>query len=438
MSTAFIYSFKESNWKSCQVITRNLIETYNIALKNQKTLHFNYNDEMTSYEILNRAEEIFKSKIRTLVIVDHKPHVGPLIRFLDSFYLENKTAVRPQVILHVFGDFTLFGEQWLKLEPFLKKFEVKFVCASDNQKRLVAKFLKNKDIGLFKMPFPVNMNDFYYSEKIRNVQREKNQIAGNQVVFLYTGRMSLQKKVIELAVDFNHFLKITNSNAVLYLAGEFDDLGNPFTGIFYQNGEYCQKYINILESLDPEYHKNIKYLGNLNKEELLQYYNMADCYISMSTHNDEDYGMSPAEAICTGLPSILTDWAGYSSFKIGDTNGCTLVPTKINTENNSIAYARPALFKSLIKNVEVIKSFQLNREKISKINSDNFSISGNVVVLKEILNSKPEKFKGFTLYMTELAAVFRKKTPPFSIYKTVTTINYNKLYTKLYDSYLSK
>ena len=158
----------------------------------------------------------------------------------------------------------------------------------------------------------------------------------------------------------------------------------------------------------------------------------------MSTHNDEDYGMSPAEAICTGLPSILTDWAGYSSFKIGDTNGCTLVPTKINTENNSIAYARPALFKSLIKNVEVIKSFQLNREKISKINSDNFSISGNVVVLKEILNSKPEKFKGFTLYMTELAAVFRKKTPPFSIYKTVTTINYNKLYTKLYDSYLSK
>lgn len=437
MSVAFIYSYEQSFWKSCQTITQNLLETYKLVLKNQKVLCFDYNEEMTGFEILEQARKIFDSRPGHIIIVDHKPHVYMIMKFLNHLYQENKSMARPEVILHVFGDFTLYGEQWNKAEPYLKKFKVKFVCASDKQKNLVSKFLKDKTHGLYKLPFPVDSKQFYFSNSLRIEQRKRLKIEPGQIMFLYTGRMSLQKKVIELTIDFIHFLKISGANAVLYLAGEFDDIGSPFVGLYYKNGEFYQKYLEIINNLDPEYLNNVKYFGNLNQEELLGFYNAADFYISLSAHNDEDYGMSPAEAICTGLPAILTDWAGYSSFKL-ENNGCALIPTKIDEENKRIVYSRVILLKFLIAYAKDISGFQLSREELSKINRDNFSILGNVSNLKNILKDESILFKGFTGYMKELASHFKKNAPPFIFYTTTTTVNFNKLYKKIYESYLSK
>ena len=91
-----------------------------------------------------------------------------------------------------------------------------------------------------------------------------------------------------------------------------DDLAIPYLGKEALPGTF---YFHWEESI-REYglDDKVSYLGNLSKEELFELYNGSDCYISLSSHNDEDYGMSPAEALSTGLPCILSQWGGFISF----------------------------------------------------------------------------------------------------------------------------
>ena len=63
------------------------------------------------------------------------------------------------------------------------------------------------------------------------------------------------------------------------------------------------------------------------RDDLLKLYNEADVLISL--HRSEGFGLTLAEAMCTGLPIIATGWSGSTGFLNSD-NGvpvpCTLVP----------------------------------------------------------------------------------------------------------------
>jgi glycosyltransferase involved in cell wall biosynthesis len=434
LKVAFVYSFKKSHWKSCQTISTNLLLAYKNFLNKDSILSFDLNDLMTPFEILKSAQAIFEAKPNAVVIVDHKPHPKILLKCLDNLYSEAKSK-RPQIIIHVFGDFTLYGKDWMASEKHLKNFNVKFVCASERQKNLVSEFLKNKHVNLYKCPFPVNAKEFYYSPEIRNAERKKLGIKPSTTVFLYTGRMSYQKKSIELMYDFAQFLKITKTDAMLFLAGDFDDIGNPFTGIYSRDGEYCQRYMNIRSKLANEIKDRIIYLGNLDQEQLLAYYNLADTFVSLSVHNDEDYGMSPAEAICTGLPAILTDWAGYASFSVKEPdNKVSLIPVTIG--ESKIAYERQVLVKAFTTNVVMADDLFAERVKIEKINAGRFSVNACTEVLKNILSDSSQVFKGFTANMDNFARVFGQGKPPFAVYKYET--NYSDLYKKVYANYIQE
>ena len=190
-------------------------------------------------------------------------------------------------------------------------------------------------------------------------------------------------------------------------------------------------------------------MGNLATNELADLYNASDAFISLSVHNDEDYGMSPAEALNTGLPCILTEWGGYRSFKNKSTdNQCILIKTSILPTH--ISYDRAALLKSFFI---MIKNEKINRERrfdLQKINSQYLSIESNEKVISKILTSPISLFTGFSPLIKELAKTFTQ-APPFVSQEVKTEIDpetyeyisktkstYNSTYKKIYESYVSK
>lgn len=431
MKLAFLYSFEQSTWKSCQTITKNLKATYSLIGQNQSK-DFDLNDKTTSFEMLQSALEIVAYDPESIVILDHKPHPHKIISFIHKAYIEKKIKKLPQIIIHVFGDFTLYSAEWIKIEKTLKNFSVKLVCASDSQKELVSKFLKNKKSGIYKCPFPVDPKEFYFDQAARDMSRKALKLNNDQIMYVYTGRLSLQKKIIDLIIDFSAYLKISKSNSYLFLAGEFDDLGNPFKGVYSKEGAFYQNYNKLICSLDEDVRGRIKYLGNFSTEELKNLYSAADVFISLSVHNDEDYGMSPAEALCSGLPIILTDWAGYKSFKF-ENNECQLIATTIGELH--LTYNKSQLLKALLSTQKNIYNLRANRLKLQKINCGFLSIANNKNTISKILEEKIPLFAGFNNLLSDLAKAF-KKHPPFVTAKTEYT--YSELYKKIYDSYVSK
>lgn len=433
MKVAFLYSYEQSFWKSCQTITKNLKSTYDLFVSSANQKSFNYHDSITAFEMLNAARGIVDFEPDYIVIIDHKPHPQKIIDFIFQTYAEKKIKRLPEIIIHIFGDFTLYSKDWLKIEKTLKNFPVKFICASDSQQALVAKFLKNKKTGLYKCPFPVDTEDFSFNPELRNKYRKTLGLKDNQTLFVYTGRMSLQKQVIELMLDFATYLKVSNSDAFLYFAGEFDDLGNPFKGLYSNEGLFYYRFSKLHASLEDDIQARIRYVGNLTTNELKPLYSAADTFISLSVHNDEDYGMSPAEALATGLPCILTDWAGYRSFKREEDNQCFLIKTSLSEDK--ITYARDELMDALltVRQNEAIN--RKNRFELQKTNVQYLSIASNKSILENIIKTKVSKFSGFSPLLKSLALAFELH-PPFAIAQTKHV--YTDLYKKIYESYLPK
>jgi glycosyltransferase involved in cell wall biosynthesis len=432
MKLAFLYSFEQSSWKSCQTITKNLLTTYKSIDSSNKLQHFNLNDHTSTFEMLKNAKEIVDSLPDVVVVLDHKPHPHKMLHILHEVYAEKKIKKLPQIIIHVFGDFTLYSKDWLAIEKKLKNFQVKLVCASDSQTDLVGKFLKNKKSGLYKCPFPVDAKDFSFDQDLRDKYRKMLGLGSNQTLYIYTGRLSMQKKILELMTDFAAYLKISKDDAYLFFAGEFDDLGNPFKGIYSKEGAYFQTYSKMHASLEENVKNRIRYIGNMSSLELRSLYSSADAFVSMSVHNDEDYGMSPAEALATGLPVILTAWAGYKSFKLKN-NECHLIDTSIG--DNHIIYDKGQLLKAFFHIKKNLNDLRANRKNLQKINAQYLSVTNNKETIKNIISDKAPQFAGFSSLLSTLAEAF-KNHPPFSTPKT--QYFYSDLYKKVYDSYISK
>ena len=345
------------------------------------------------------ASEIIDYSPDSMVHIDHRPHIDELLKAIEK---KAKWSIweRPTLYIHVYGDFTLYFNNWCQIEKILKKYKVVFICASDKQVSLVKSLLHKADNYVVKCPFPVNEKDFYYSEKIRESSRNKLQLKENQLGFVYTGRISYQKNILALIKSFSFFLNNTNINSKLYLAGQFDDIYQPFLGKHFKENEFFYYFNLLLDELPIQNRNKIVFLGHLNPDELKELYNGCDYYISLSVHNDEDYGMSPAEALCCGLPCILTDWGGFSSFaKMDKDNCCQLIPVKIN--NEVINYQENYLIKTMIqcasRPINKRKRHQLSKHFLKCISTVNIART-----IKAIHNRNITIFKGVSELMEAL------------------------------------
>lgn len=401
MKLLLIKSQDESSWGSCKVISPNLHELY-LQLTNHQIEWFSVPQEIIKSELASKHSSIEKLKNKIIewkperiIFIDHLPVPSSVLGHLS---LHMQLSKLPPLIFHIYGDFTYFASEWLFLNNELRDHQICFIVASDSQKRLVNFFLEDSKSSVHKLCFPVNEDDYFYSLKERNETREELKLGRDDFMILYSGRISLQKNVDTLIRRFADE-KAKNSNLKLYIAGAFDDVGADFLGYSTFHGYMFHKMQLLLQSLNPEIKNDIHFLGHQSKNNLRKLKAGADCFVSLSLYHDEDYGMSPAEALSTGLPSLLTDWGGYNSFANSNKWICDLVNVDITEFGLEIDTDEISnFFSKIIKNKMQLEESRVDRAlEFQKC----FSIKTNVSMLQQILQKDITPFSGFNWYLEQ-------------------------------------
>ena len=166
-----------------------------------KMAPFSFTAKMPPHACLERAKQLQKEGLSHLCFIDHLPHPLPLLHALDTVF-DNSKGPRPQLVFHLFGDFTLYSEKWWNSLDFLKKFPCKFLVPSQRQKDLIETFIHDSAQRVFKLPFPLHKETYFFNPSLRENMREEMGIDQKTTVFIYSGRLSLQKRVIPLVKAF--------------------------------------------------------------------------------------------------------------------------------------------------------------------------------------------------------------------------------------------
>jgi glycosyltransferase involved in cell wall biosynthesis len=411
---ALILNYSDSDWVSCNSIVTNIVSCYTRAYQNVDI--FNYTDHSVS----NSGKDITDGTYTHIVIADHRVIPSEVLLNL----LNKITQQLPLIVVHVYGDFVLNLVKWKGIERILLNFKVKFVTASSAQCHVIEKLLtSNRNIAA-PIPFPVNTSTFNFNLSMRQSTRLKFNIRESDFVLCYSGRLSLQKNVLHLISYFKTINQLM-PDTKLIIAGEFDDLGIPYLGLARLPLSMETEFYQAIDSLPHELQKNIIYFGNLSQIELANFYRAADLYISLSCHNDEDFGMAPAEALVTGLPLFLTEWGGFKDFKLNRPAQVFATPISLQ----KIKYSPDeSTLKRLMKTISNLNKtdFRINSHESALF----YSIETLQIKYQELIDGTFYPFEGFSNLFNLVLDKIVTTSPFLNELK-----GYDDVYFELYNSY---
>ena len=183
------------------------------------------------------------------------------------------------------------------------------------KERLLDRFQTNLDydIRLDVIPLGVDTSAFYPMEK--SVCRDKYKIKRNSFVLLWMGRISAYDKAdLFPLLRIIKNLKSKNDTSITFVIAGRDNDANPYLpGIM----SLC-KELNIVDS--------VKVLTNFDSKERNTIYNLADVFVSPIDSIQETFGLTPLEAMCAGIPQIVSDWDGYKDTVVENRTGLR-IPT---------------------------------------------------------------------------------------------------------------
>lgn len=352
-----------SSWKSCQSIVGNLSKVY--ASLFPEALFYKVPADFNPYQAYKAARDIREQKADLVIWLDHIPNAVPLLLAMMKEY-ETETK-RPELLIHLFGDFVLDCLSWEKAEEILKVWPVHFIVASHAQKKLVENFFLANVAIVSVIPFPVDENFFSLIQfgENRSRIREEYSAGPDDKVFLFTGRLSFQKNIDLLLKTFHSIEPFFEGKIHLWIAGGMDDILLPYFGKHGQTGSHFAQLKELLEKSSS----HVRLLGNCSSEKLVELYQAADVFVSMSTYNDEDYGMSPAEALCMGLPSLLSGWGGYRSFA-KYSKAVTLVPVLMNSWRplvDAAAFRKEMMAAAFLPNADLAEREEIREEAMKSL-----------------------------------------------------------------------
>lgn len=152
--------------------------------------------------------------------------------------------------------------------------------------------------------------DYYhpeaFSEEAKNLLRTSLQIKENDFVFLFVGRLVIDKGLRELVNAFDHLSK-TYPNAKLLLVGPRENAHNPLK----------RKMFHIIR-----HHQHIITVGY--QEEVRPYYAISDVFVLPSYR--EGFPNAVLQAGAMGLPSIVTNISGCNEIIKEGENGLIIAP----------------------------------------------------------------------------------------------------------------
>lgn len=264
--------------------------------------HLNF---MTDYDLVVHLKKMFKCKI---VLVCHYTawsfallgDENRLQAIMSGAYRSKHKEIEKQIVKGVKED--------LKM---IKKCD-QFVCVAQHT---LNSLMKVADIDETKCRIINNALEDNYIE-ISNVEKnklkEKYLIDKDTQIILFAGRLDEVKGISFLISAFKKVL-ITNKNTHLFLAGD---------------GDYTRW---LTEAKDCW--AKISFTDRLEKEQLYEFYRMADVGIACSLH--EEFGLVAIEMMMHQLPIIVSDTGGLSEIVEDHISGLK-VPVQTIDDKRSI------------------------------------------------------------------------------------------------------
>lgn len=356
-----------------------------------QTRVFKYDDLDTELDVFEIAKKVVEYNPDKIVFVKNDSH---FVNFLRAFkVLRSKIKDLPELIVYIYGDFTLEINKWKLIEPLLIGRRLRFYVACESQYKLFTHFLK--DMGCCEViSFPVR-DDVFFPKKVDFLQGINK--SDYDKVFIYTGRLSYLKNIDKLIELFKHK---NLENSLLLLVGAFDDIGFTFN---HESQILGKQYSLIGDMISIQ--DNVKLFSYVDSEKLNDFYNFADCFVSLSTYHDEDFGMSCIEAAMCNTPLITSAWGGYKDFK----NLC--VGKQIATNVTSLGPQLEIKYaEHFFENINELKDFDKDINSEAK---ENFSITKIALKIKESLQKEIPPFVGFNTIISKLAQNEVKNTTAF-------------------------
>ena len=193
----------------------------------------------------------------------------------------------------------------------------------------------------FKCPIAVLPILMDFRKKRKNIQNKKISDLKNKhfTNILYTGRMAPNKKIEDVLKSFAYYQKYYNKNSRLFLIG-----GSP-----------CPFYTKMLQQYALHLNiQNLYFTGEKSSaDDLLDYYQAADLYLSLSEH----------EGFCVPLMEAMhyqTPILAYDATAVSETLGCAGVLIPQDKKN-------PLLIAGIIN--EILSNNNLKETIIKKQNA---------------------------------------------------------------------
>ncbi len=144
--------------------------------------------------------------------------------------------------------------------------------------------------------------------------RRQLELPLDKIILLYMGRLDPSSKsdVIPLLLSVQSLVKKYGDRLFLLMVGPLNDM--------HRGG--LDKAVQELELLPYVHHRT-----NIPKVSVPLYYSAADIFVSLSDTLQENFGLTPVEAMASGLPVIVSDWAGYKETVVHDETGFKIPTT---------------------------------------------------------------------------------------------------------------
>ncbi len=176
------------------------------------------------------------------------------------------------------------------------------------------------------IPLGINTSQFNFTDKEKSEARQTFKINNDEIVVLYVGRLSFHAKAnpFPMYKALEAASKRADKKLVLIECGWFPN--NALKNAFVKASEYLCPNIRVVHADGNNF--NIK----------LKAFASADIFCSFADNIQETFGITPIEAMASGLPVIASDWDGYKD-SIRDTIDGFLIPTLMPPADSGIDLA---------------------------------------------------------------------------------------------------
>jgi len=209
---------------------------------------------------------------------------------------------------------------WVKYNRYLNKKYIKHVdkiaCNSINTQKRIKKYL-NREATVINPP--IETSKFHYKK--------------NGDFWLSVSRLITHKRV---DMQMKAFAKMPDEKLIV--------VGS------YEQSSHFKKYADYIKKIKPE---NVTLLHWVDFGQLVNFY--ANCKGFITTSKDEDFGMTPVEAMASGKPVIAPNEGGYKETIIDGITGKLIEDIDVDKLVNAV--------KEVSKNPEKYKEDCLKRAK---------------------------------------------------------------------------